>query len=232
MYNKENDNKEAIYNKKIFQKYANSLREEVIKYNSKIKRKGKNLNENEKKKKFKLKENKKFFTEIAFKNEKIINNLNEENNNSNDIMLDNLKINVIKNTSDVDSISNKRIIDIKDKIRNEKSTKMKDENSKLNFLYYQFLIQMQNYISRKNKEIKIEPLNSNIVSQYITFLTYLFYKAGIGNQKRIFFILSKYREKVLGEENLFQTKIYLYHLEKYFNLKENKKPDIIELYNS
>jgi hypothetical protein len=44
--------------------------------------------------------------------------------------------------------------------------------------------------------------------------------------------LSKYREKVLGEENLFQTKIYLYHLEKYFNLKENKKPDIIELYNS
>jgi hypothetical protein len=71
MYNKENDNKEAIYNKKIFQKYANSLREEVIKYNSKIKRKGKNLNENEKKKKnLNLKKIKNFLLRLLLKMKK------------------------------------------------------------------------------------------------------------------------------------------------------------------
>ena len=236
LYKNDNDNKEAIYNKKIFQKCANSFREEILKFNHKLKRQGKNLSENEKKKKIILKENQKFVTDIVYKNEMLIKNpiSNEENNNSNDIILDISKINnIIKNSSDVDSISNqRRLIDIKDNIKNEKSTKVKDENSKLNFLYYQFVIQMQNYISHKNKEIKAEPLNSSLVSQYITFLNYLLYRAGNGNQKRIFFVLSKYREKVLGEENLFRTKIDLYHLEKYFNLKENKKPDIIELYNS
>jgi hypothetical protein len=235
LYKKDIDNKEAIYNKKIFQKCANAFREEILKFNHKIKRKEKNLSENEKKKIIILKENKKFVTDIAFKNEMQIKNLynNEENNNSNDIIFDNSKNNVIKNSSDVESISNqRRLIDIKDNIKNEKSTKIKDESSKLNFLYYQFVIQMQNYISHKKKEIKAEPLNSSIVSQYITFLNYLLFRTGNENQKRIFFILSKYREKVLGEENLFRTKIDLYHLEKYFNLKENTKPDIIELYNS
>ena len=235
LYTKNNDNKEDIYNKKIFQKCANSFREEILKFNHTIKRKEKNLSENEKKKIIILKENKKFVTDIAFKNEMQIKNLynNEENNNSNDIIFDNSKNNVIKNSSDVESISNqRRLIDIKDNIKNEKSTKIKDESSKLNFLYYQFVIQMQNYISHKKKEIKAEPLNSSIVSQYITFLNYLLFRTGNENQKRIFFILSKYREKVLGEENLFRTKIDLYHLEKYFNLKENTKPDIIELYNS
>lgn len=46
---------------------------------------------------------------------------------------------------------------------------MKDESSKLNFLYYQFVIQLQKYIFHKNKEIKEEPLNSSVISQYITF---------------------------------------------------------------
>ena len=68
--------------------------------------------------------------------------------------------------------------------------------------------------------------------QYITFFNYILFKAGNENQKRIFFILSKFREKILSEENLFRTKIILYHLEKYFNIKENTKPDIIELFNN
>ena len=158
---------------------------------------------------------------------------NEENNNSNDIIFDIPKYNELKNSSDMDSLSNKRrIIDIDDKIKNEKSTKIKDESSKLNFLYYQFVIQLQKYISHKNKEIKVEPLDSNLISRYITFLNYLLFRVGNKNHKKIFFILSRFRKKILGEENLFRSKIDLYHLEKYFNLKENKKPDIIELYNS
>ena len=171
---------------------------------------------------------------MIFKNDLINNlNINEENNNSNDIIFEMSKNNVIKNSSDIDIISNqRRIIVLRDKIKNEKSTKMKDESVNLNFLYYQFVYQLQKYISHKNKEIKIEPINSNIISQYITFFNYILFKAGNENQKRIFFILSKFREKILSEENLFRTKIILYHLEKYFNIKENTKPDIIELYNS
>ena len=149
------------------------------------------------------------------------------------IILNIPKNNELKNSSDMDSLSNKRrIIDIDDKIKNEKSTKIKDESSKLNFLYYQFVIQLQKYISHKNKEIKVEPLDSNLISRYITFLNYLLFRVGNKNHKKIFFILSRFRKKILGEENLFRSKIDLYHLEKYFNLKENKKPDIIELYNS
>ena len=234
LFNKENDNKEAIYNKKIFQNCAYSFREELIKFKNEINKQGKNLNENEKKNKIILKKNKKFTTDIVYNNEIQINNLNNnEENNSNDIIFDISKNNVIKNCSDVDNISyQRRIIDIKDKIKNEKSTKVKDESSKLNFMYYQFVIQLQKYISYKNKEIKVEPLNSSIISQYITFFNYILSRTGKENQKRIFFVLSKFREKILGEENLFRTKIDLYHLEKYFNLKENKKPDIIELYYS
>jgi len=237
LYSKENDNKENIYNRKIFKKCAHSFREELnkLKNNHEIKKAEKNLSENEKKNKIILKENKKFTTEIVCKNEMLINNLynNEENNNSNDIIFNMSKNNALKIIPDEESISNqKKLIDIKDKMKNEKSTKMKDESSKFNFLYYQFVIQMQKYISHKNKEIKVEPLNSRIVSQYITFLNYILFRAGNESHKRVFFVLSKFREKILGEENLFRTKIDLYHLEKYFNLKENKKPDIIELYNS
>ena len=237
LYNKENDNKETIYNKKIFQNCAHSFREKIKsqKFNHEIKKSGKNFCENEKKNKIILKENKKFTTEIVHKNEMVLSNMynNEENNNSNDIIFDIPKYNELKNSSDMDSLSNKRrIIDIDDKIKNEKSTKIKDESSKLNFLYYQFVIQLQKYISHKNKEIKVEPLDSNLISRYITFLNYLLFRVGNKNHKKIFFILSRFRKKILGEENLFRSKIDLYHLEKYFNLKENKKPDIIELYNS
>ena len=41
-----------------------------------------------------------------------------------------------------------------------------------------------------------------------------------------------FRKKILGEENLFRTKVYLHLLEKYFNVKEIRKIDILELYNN
>ena len=102
---------------------------------------------------------------MIFKNDLINNlNINEENNNSNDIIFEMSKNNVIKNSSDIDIISNqRRIIVLRDKIKNEKSTKMKDESVNLNFLYYQFVYQLQKYISHKNKEIKVEPINPNII---------------------------------------------------------------------
>ena len=91
---------------------------------------------------------------------------------------------------------------------------------------------MQEFIFHKNNEIKYEPLNQNIISQFITFYNYFLSLIGNKNANRIFYILNKCREKILGEENLFRTKIILYHLEKYFNIKEIEKIDILELYNN
>ena len=56
----------------------------------------------------------------------------------------------------------------------------------------------------------------------------------LGNEhkKRGFAVLTRFREKLLGEEHSFRTNIFLYHLEKYFNIKETEKIDIYELYEN
>jgi hypothetical protein len=45
-------------------------------------------------------------------------------------------------------------------------------------------------------------------------------------------MLNQFRLKLLGEEHLFKSNIILYHIEKYFNIKEIQKVDILELYNN
>ena len=102
---------------------------------------------------------------------------------------------------------------------NENETKKKEElkpnkNKKVNFLYYQFAYHLQEYIYHKNNELKYEPLNSHIISRFINFFNFFLSLTGNKIKKRIFFIFNKFREKILGEETLFRTKIYLYHLEK------------------
>ena len=90
---------------------------------------------------------------------------------------------------------------------------------------------MQEYFYHKNNEFKEETLNANLLSQYLSFFNYLLSLLGNKNKKRVFFILNKFREKMLSEENLFRTKIYLFQIERYFNLKEVQKTDICDLYN-
>lgn len=99
-------------------------------------------------------------------------------------------------------------------------------------LYYQFAYQLQEYIYQKNSELKYESLNSHFISQLINFYNYFLSLLGNKNKKRVFFIFNKFREKILGEENLFRTKIYLYHLERYFNIKKIEAIDILELYKN
>ena len=112
--------------------------------------------------------------------------------------------------------------------RKEELNKKKD---KKDYFYYQFTYQLQKYIFRKNNEIKYESLNLNNISKLITQFNYFLSLIGNKKKKRVFYVLDKFREKILGEEKLFRTKIYLYHLERYFNMKEVEKIDILELYN-
>ena len=144
---------------------------------------------------------------------------------------------IIKNQTNIDILrSQRKIVRVVDNFKNNEKTNKrrevyKNRSSKFSFLYYQFAYQIQEYIYHKNNEFKEEPLTANILSQYLTFYNYILSLVGNENKNRAFFILNKFREKILSEENLFRTKIYLYHIEKYFNLKEVQKTDILELYS-
>lgn len=257
IFNKENEEKEDIKIKKIFNKYVKSIREEIKLRRSKenLKRKSqlKRVNNssldirewrdnNKKIGKMKVIE-----TDINKKiNIDLLNNANvnnEENNisneisNSNDLIIDFPKNNIIKNQTNLGVIRNKKkIVRVVDNFKNNERTNKakqvyKNRSSKFSFLYYQFAYQLQEYFYHKNNEFKTESLSANILSQYLTFFNYLLSLVGNENKKRAFFILNQFREKVLSEENLFRTKIYLYHIERYFNLNEVQKTDILELYS-
>ena len=257
VFNKENEGKEDINIKKIFSKYVKSIREEIklrrIKANLKRKSKLQRINNSsldirEWRNNIKNIGKMKVIETDIKKNINIglinkANNNNDENNisnevsNSNDLIIDFPKNNIIKNQTNIDIIrSKKKILRVVDNFKNNERTNKRGEvyknrSSKFSFLYYQFAYQIQEYIYHKNNEFKEEPLSANILSQYLTFSNYLLSLLGNENKKRTFFILNKFREKILSEENLFRTKIYLYHIERYFNIKEVQKTDILELYS-
>ena len=253
LFNKECEDKGDIHIKKRFSKYVNSIREEIKlkRKNSVLKRKFKidgkancielrgnnNFIGNQKIIKTDINLNKNISNQISNKNE-FINNSNIFSN-SNELIIDASKNNIIQSPTNINVYNNKKkTLFYNDKYKSyEKNMKNKEElnlnkNNKLDFLNYNFSYQLHEFFFHKSNELKIEPLNPSILSQFISFYNYLLSLLGNENKKRIFFIFNKFREKVLGEENLFRTKIYLYHLEKYFSIKEIEKIDILELYNT
>ena len=256
IFNKENEGKDEIEIKKIFNKYVKSIREEIKlrRSNAYLKRKSKlekvnnlsldikewrdNIKKIGKMKVIETDINKNLNINILnnAKYNKEENNISNEASNSNDLIIDLPKNNIIKNQTNIDILrSKKKIIRVIDNFKNNERTNKrrevyKNRSSKFNFLYYQFAYQLQEYFYHKNNEFKKEPLTANILTQYLTFFNYILSLVGNENKKRAFYILNKFREKIISEENLFRTKIYLYHLERYFNLKEVQKTDILELY--
>ena len=95
-----------------------------------------------------------------------------------------------------------------------------------------FSNELNEFIKEKNKSFNVEPLNIKITTKLINFLYFLFYVAKFKRKNQVFFILNQFRQKILGEEHIFKTNIIFYHLEKYFNIKEIKKVDIMELYQN
>ena len=97
----------------------------------------------------------------------------------------------------------------------------------------QFSNQIKEYINNKNNTFKAEPLNSKATSHFISFFNYLMSSIfKHPNKKRIFNILNHFRSKILGEEHFFKTNTILYHLEQYFDVKETKKIDVMDLYEN
>jgi hypothetical protein len=253
MYNLE-DNKNIQVKNKFF-KCIKSIREDaLVKYKNEnkrhsffVKKKSTSSNElseiNKSIKKNKLKSVK---TEIN-SNHNFLQYLNNRNlatnmSNSKDLMISMPNNNIIyNNTNNIKIINNKREIAIYKKKNYERSIhKKKDDlisayfhdSDKNNSAYYQFSHQLKEFLHYKRKSFKIEPLNEKILNKYLTFFNYLMSFTGNEFRKRGFLVLNKFREKLLGEEHLFRTNIFLYHLEKYFNIKETQKIDIFELYEN
>jgi len=220
----------------------------------KIKKNYNNIS-NERKAHIKRFENNKVIKTDINSNKKMLNYINKNSNknelinnsnifsNSNDLIIEIQKNkNIMPNNTNMDNFKKKkRILFSEDNLKlydiniiNNKNEELKkNKNNKMNFLYYHFNYQLKEYITHKNNEFKYEPLNRNIISQFLTFFNY-FISLIIRNhhKERVFFILNRFRKKILGEENLFRTKIYLYLLEKYFSVREIEKIDILELYDN
>ena len=177
-------------------------------------------------------------TEINF-NKELVKYINYNNNqlidisNSNDLMiaLNNNKI-INNNINNIKIINNNKRKSISNDKKDDLISGYFHDSDKINSAYYQFSYQLKEFLNQKRKSFKIEPLNERILKKFLSFYNYILSFIGSHYSQRGFLVLNKFREKLLGEEHLFRTNIFLYHLEKYFNIKETEKIDIFELYEN
>ena len=161
--------------------------------------------------------------------------------NSNDLMISIPSKIIYNNTNNIKIVNKKkRKILTKEKLRTTQvskknedliSSQVRESNRKANN-YFNFSNQLKEFLSKKQKAFKIEPLNEKILYRFITFYNYLLSFIGNFHKKRVFYIFDKFRKKILGEDHVFRTNLFLYQLKKYFNIKESEKVDIYELYEN
>ena len=91
----------------------------------------------------------------------------------------------------------------------------------------------EQFLGLKKKNIKLEEaMSDSYLAKYTSFFYYLISFLGRPNKKgKLFYILTSFRKKLLSEEHFFKAHIYLYYLEKYFDINDAKKIDIAKLYN-
>ena len=143
-----------------------------------------------------------------FPNTKTAINVNENNDN---------------NRSEIENI----IIDNSKYIKNKKQ-KLYFENKN----YRKFSINFSKFISAKKRNIKLEAIPTLYLRKNTTFCHFL--GSFGGKYKKFgkpFYIINKFREKLLSEEHFFRTHVFFYYLEKYFDITESDKVDITELFN-
>ena len=151
--------------------------------------------------------------------------------NSNDL-LNQMQKNILKNNNNKLNINpgnnNNITSEQKTNIKIKRGSMIVSGESK-NSIFNQ---KLNEFINEKNQGFRVEPLNVKITSKLINWFSFLLYILKLRQKNHIFFILNQFREKILGEEHIFRNSIIFYHLEKYFNIKEIKKIDIMELYQN
>ena len=219
MYNTE-DSQDAL-NKYNFSECVKSLRDES---KNKYGRTNKILNAiKEKRDSIYIAKFKQSLKSVTGYNNNISKMLDENNKNnltnSNDIMVHLQNNNIFNTSQNINGLRNKNIF----KQKKEELINFEDNN---------FSKELKEFINKKNKLFKVEPLNIRITSKFINFFYFMLFLFKFKRKSKIFFILNAFRQKLLGEEHIFRTNIILYHLEKYFNIKEIQKIDIMELYEN
>ena len=93
-----------------------------------------------------------------------------------------------------------------------------------------FKILLRKYFNYKKKNFLYEKMTVDKINHFFTngnYIASLFcYKEPIN----YYLTMENFRKKLLSEEHFFRMNNYLYLFEKYFDLQESKKIDIIELY--
>ena len=236
MYNIEDT--KGIPTKKTFAKYVNSLRDSIKINNTKNKIITSVREKRDSIFVAKYHRQKQSLKSLSGYNNSLLYNINEDNfkndlSNSNDLIAS-LQKNNLSNIIKSRISSNKQRISFQ-----KKDFKLKGENAgtsviinKKNVYNKNFNDKINKFINDKNQSFKVEPLNVKITSKLINFFDFILYLVKFKGKNQIFFILNQFRQKILGEEHIFRTNIILYHLEKYFNIKEIKKIDIMELYDN
>ena len=159
--------------------------------------------------------------------------LNEESNNTSEITLIGNRINSndkLKNTV----LTHNRTVDDQ-KVKNEIKTEFNESNIDNNpetKNYIHFSQNLNKFLNEKRQAIKIPDLSRRYLRQYTSFYHYLI-SITCPKEKRgkVFYVINKFRKKLISEEHLFNTQIFLYYLEKYFDINDSEKIDFMELYN-
>jgi hypothetical protein len=229
MYNSEDP--KGIPMKNNFIKCVNSLREEAQKMFPKNKLVTKKKERRDSIFIAKYHRHKKSIKSDLGNNTLMVNDENNKNNlsNSNDIII-NIQNNFTKNTVTY----NKRISVPKSSKYKSNKEEIIDviEPEKNNKIAEKFEGELKEFIIKKNKAFKVEPFNMNIALRFLNLFNFFFYVIKYKKRSNIYFILNQFRLKLLGEEHLFKSNIILYHIEKYFNVREIQKVDILELYEN
>ena len=171
-------------------------------------------------------------------------NYSKKNINANIISVspfDNSSNSVLKNKSNILLLNKKQNFCTDIKINSMKSKSDKkygmshayiSQEDKGNDDYGHFSQNLNKFISEKKQNIKLESIPTKYLEKYISpcyFLISLFTKKSrIG---KIFYIIKKFRKKLLSEEHIFRTHIFLYYFKQFFDVMESEKIDITELYN-
>ena len=150
------------------------------------------------------------------------NSLSFRNNIKNDAKFNNLDILKQNIVDQSQSIIHKRNLNINESI-----------NINVNALNYEFFLQnFSKFISEKKQEFKLEELSVKYLEKYMSFFYYVISLfTSNKKQNKCFFILDKFRRRILSEEYLFKTNVLLYQLKRYFDIRYSKIIDIGELYN-
>jgi len=95
-----------------------------------------------------------------------------------------------------------------------------------------FKVLLRKYFNYKKRSFLYEKMTVDKINHFFTIGNYITSLFCYKEPRNYYKAMENFRKKLLSEEHFFRTHNYLYLFEKYFDLQESKKIDIIELYKN